>query len=150
VTSAALRSARHRPDDRGPAPFTADDFAARIARVASSAERAGLAGVLVAPGPDLLYLTGYAPVAITERLTILVVAPGPCAVSDSAWSMHLLDRAPRALISERQALASASSTERTQHRTHHARAAEHDRGLTVTGNGGERLNTTPHELRMVR
>jgi hypothetical protein len=54
----------------------------------------------VAPGPDLLYLTGYGPVAITERLTMLVVAPGPYAVSDSAWSMHLLDRAPRALISE--------------------------------------------------
>jgi D-alanyl-D-alanine dipeptidase len=137
VTSAALRSARHRPDDRGPAPFTADDFAARIARAASSAERAGLAGVLVTPGPDLLYLTGYAPVAITERITMLVVAPGrepamivptlerpdaeaapsasrlrivdwqdgvnpyeaaaklldspgPYAVSDSAWSMHLL------------------------------------------------------------
>ncbi len=75
MTSAALRSARHRPDDKGPAPFTAHDFAARIARPASSAERAGLAGVLVAPGPDLLYLTGYAPVAITERITMLVVAP---------------------------------------------------------------------------
>ena len=46
------------------------------------------------PGPDLLYLTGYAPVAITERITMLVVAPGLYAVSDSAWSMHLLDRAP--------------------------------------------------------
>ena len=28
---------------------------------------AGLTGVLVTPGPDLLYLTGYAPIAITER-----------------------------------------------------------------------------------
>ena len=27
------------------------------------------------PGPDLAYLTGYAPTAITERLTLLVVAP---------------------------------------------------------------------------
>ena len=54
MNGAALRSAPHRPDDKGPAPFTADDFAARIARAASSAERAGLAGVLVTPGPDLL------------------------------------------------------------------------------------------------
>ena len=76
MTTAPLRSARHRPEDRGPAPFTADDFATRIARAARSAERAGLAGVLVTPGPDLLYLTGYAPVAITERLTMLVVASG--------------------------------------------------------------------------
>ena len=76
MNGAALRSAPHRPDDKGPAPFTADDFAARIARAARSAERAGLAGVLVTPGPDLLYLTGYAPVAITERITMLVVAPG--------------------------------------------------------------------------
>src|SRR6478736_4785352 len=41
-------------DDRGPAPFTVDDYAARIARAARSAERAGLAGLLVTPGPDLL------------------------------------------------------------------------------------------------
>ena len=32
-----------------------------------------LTGVLVTPGPDLLYLTGYAPIAITERITMLVV-----------------------------------------------------------------------------
>jgi D-alanyl-D-alanine dipeptidase len=56
------------------APFTADDFAARMERAARSAEQAGLAGVLVTPGPDLLYLTGYAPIAITERITMLVVS----------------------------------------------------------------------------
>jgi D-alanyl-D-alanine dipeptidase len=56
--------------------FRAEDFAARIERAGQMAEAAGLSGVLVAPGPDLLYLTGYAP-AITERLTMLVVsAPG--------------------------------------------------------------------------
>jgi len=137
VTSTPLRGARHRPDDAGPAPFTSDDFAARMARAAASAEQAGLDGVLVTPGPDLLYLSGYAPVAITERITMLVVAPdreptmivpvlerpdaeaapsasrlqlvdwrdgtnpyeaaaalldprGRYAISDSAWSMHLL------------------------------------------------------------
>lgn len=59
-----------------PAPFTADDYRARMARAAESAADAGLAGVLVAPGPDLVYLTGYQPTAITERLTVLVIAPG--------------------------------------------------------------------------
>ena len=56
-----------------PAPFTTDDFAARMRRAAGSAADAGLAGLLVTPGPDLLYLSGYAPVAITERITLLVV-----------------------------------------------------------------------------
>ncbi|MFJ1748387.1 M24 family metallopeptidase [Streptomyces sp. NPDC088116] len=56
-----------------PPPFTADDYRARMARAARSAADAGLAGVLVAPGPDLVYLTGYRPTADTERLTMLVV-----------------------------------------------------------------------------
>ena len=54
--------------------FTAEDFAARMARAARSAEQAGLAGVLVTPGPDLDYLCGYVPMAVTERLTLLVVS----------------------------------------------------------------------------
>jgi Xaa-Pro aminopeptidase len=57
-----------------PAPFTAQDFAARVRRVAQAAQDAGLAGLLLSPGPDLIYLTGYAPVAITERITMLVVS----------------------------------------------------------------------------
>jgi Xaa-Pro aminopeptidase len=56
-----------------PAPFTADDFATRQRRAARAAHDAGLAGLLLTPGPDLLYLTGYAPVAITERITMLVI-----------------------------------------------------------------------------
>ncbi|HET6859140.1 MAG TPA: aminopeptidase P family protein [Streptomyces sp.] len=59
-----------------PAPFTADDYRARMARAVRSAADAGLAGVLVAPGPDLVHLTGYRPTAITERLTLLVLAVG--------------------------------------------------------------------------
>jgi len=58
------------------APFAADDYRARMARAARSAAEAGLAGLLVAPGPDLVWLTGYAPPAATERLTLLVLAPG--------------------------------------------------------------------------
>ncbi|MFC7827670.1 aminopeptidase P family protein [Streptomyces sp. NPDC057375] len=57
-------------------PFTADDYRARMERAARAAADAGLAGLLVAPGPDLVWLTGYAPTADTERLTLLVLAPG--------------------------------------------------------------------------
>jgi Xaa-Pro aminopeptidase len=54
-------------------PFTAEDFAQRIARAAGQAAQEGLSGVLVTPGPDLLYFTGYSPIAITERITMLVI-----------------------------------------------------------------------------
>ncbi|MEB8339228.1 aminopeptidase P family protein [Streptomyces endophyticus] len=57
-----------------PAPFTAADYKARMDRAAQSAAAAGLAGVLVAPGPDLVWLTGYHVPADTERLTLLVLA----------------------------------------------------------------------------
>ncbi|MGV9786587.1 aminopeptidase P family protein [Streptomyces sp. NPDC003435] len=58
-----------------PAMFTADDYRARMARAAEAAAEAGLGAVLVAPGPDLVWLTGYAP-PVTERLTLLVLVPG--------------------------------------------------------------------------
>ncbi|MFC8841358.1 aminopeptidase P family protein [Streptomyces griseoincarnatus] len=59
-----------------PVPFTADDYKDRMDRAARQAADAGLAGLLVAPGPDLVWLTGYAPPAVTERLTLLVLAAG--------------------------------------------------------------------------
>ncbi|UQX03628.1 M24 family metallopeptidase [Streptomyces sp. RerS4] len=59
-----------------PTPFTAADYAARMAAAADSAADAGLAGLLIAPGPDLVHLTGYRPTAETERLTLLVLAAG--------------------------------------------------------------------------
>jgi Xaa-Pro aminopeptidase len=58
-----------------PAQFTAEDFARRMERAAAQAEAAGLTGILVAPGPDLLYFTGYQPIAITERITMLALQP---------------------------------------------------------------------------
>ncbi|MFF8726050.1 aminopeptidase P family protein [Streptomyces sp. NPDC015171] len=58
------------------APFTAADYRARMERAARSAADAGLAGLLVAPGPDMVWLTGYTPTAVTERLTVLVLTPG--------------------------------------------------------------------------
>ncbi|WP_128638369.1 M24 family metallopeptidase [Rhodococcus opacus] len=61
--------------DPMPAPFTGDDYAARMTRVVHDAVAVGLDGVLVTPGPDLVWLAGYRPTAITERLTILVLCP---------------------------------------------------------------------------
>ncbi len=58
-----------------PPPFTVDDYLARARRVVAAASERGLSGVLVTPGPDLVWLTGYQPTAITERLTVLVLAP---------------------------------------------------------------------------
>ncbi|MFK0169454.1 aminopeptidase P family protein [Streptomyces sp. NPDC090306] len=59
-----------------PPSFTAADYRARMDRAAGDAADAGLAGLLIAPGPDLVWLTGYAPPAATERLTLLVLAAG--------------------------------------------------------------------------
>jgi len=57
-----------------PKPVTAHDFAARRSRVLAAASEVGLSGLLVTPGPDLVWLlTGYQPTAITERLTLLVL-----------------------------------------------------------------------------
>src|SRR5215211_6849638 len=63
------------PATLAPAPFTSDDYAARMSRAVDAARAVGLAGVLVAPGPDLVWLTGYRPTAITERLSLLVLTP---------------------------------------------------------------------------
>jgi D-alanyl-D-alanine dipeptidase len=48
-------------------------FAERRARAVEAAAEAGLAGLLVAPGPDLVYLTGHEPPPL-ERLTVLILA----------------------------------------------------------------------------
>lgn len=59
-----------------PRPFTVQDHTDRMTRATAEATAAGLAGLVVAPGPDLAYLCGYSPTAITERLTALVLAAG--------------------------------------------------------------------------
>ena len=59
-----------------PVPFTEEDYRDRMSRVVDEALEVGLDGVLVSPGPDLKWLTGYQPTAVTERLTMLVLAPG--------------------------------------------------------------------------
>ncbi len=60
---------------QAPPPFTVDDYLARARGVVEAAWERGLSGVLVTPGPDLVWLTGYQPTAITERLTMLVLGP---------------------------------------------------------------------------
>ena len=77
--------------------FTAQDFAARIDRAAAQARDAGLAGVLVTPGPDMTYFTGYTPTAMTERITLLVVpAEGEASIVVPVLERPDLDRAPGA------------------------------------------------------
>jgi D-alanyl-D-alanine dipeptidase len=68
--------------------FTAEDFAERMARAAGQATAAGLTGVLVTPGPDLVYFTGYAPMAVTERITMLAIQ----ADRDPAMVVPVLER----------------------------------------------------------
>ena len=62
-------------------------YAERLERAARAAEQAGLAGLLVTPGPDLAYLAGHAPPPL-ERLTLLVVGPG----RDPVMLVPLLER----------------------------------------------------------
>src|SRR4051794_21443479 len=54
------------------ASATATELARRIERAAAQASEAGLDGLLLTPGADLAYCTGYAPM-LTERLTLLVL-----------------------------------------------------------------------------
>lgn len=55
--------------------FSEPDYEARMTRAAREAVEAGLAGLLVTPGPDMVWLCGYRP-TVTERLTLLVLIPG--------------------------------------------------------------------------
>ena len=56
--------------------LTRDGYERRMARAGRAAVDAGLAGLIVTPGPDLVWLCGYQPTAVTERLTALVIEPG--------------------------------------------------------------------------
>lgn len=52
------------------------DYAARMTRAVRAATEAGLAGLLVTPGPDMVWLCGHRPTPPTARLTLLVLVPG--------------------------------------------------------------------------
>lgn len=53
--------------------FTADDYATRTRHAADQAREAGLAGLLVAPGPDMSYFLGASPGHASERVALLVI-----------------------------------------------------------------------------
>ena len=65
----------------------------RLRRAKANADEAGLAGLLLPPSPDLVYLTGYDPPPL-ERLTLLIVRPA----DDPVLVVPELER-PRALDS---------------------------------------------------
>lgn len=56
--------------------MTCEDYGRRMERAGRAAVEAGLDGLIVMPGPDLVWLCGYQPTAMTERLTALVAVPG--------------------------------------------------------------------------
>jgi len=56
--------------------FGADVYARRCEQALAAATEAGLAGLVLTPGADLAYLSGYTPPADTERLTALALVPG--------------------------------------------------------------------------
>ena len=68
--------------------FTTEAYARRMGRVAEQAAEAGLDGVLVTPGPDLAYFTGYSLVAHTARITMLAIP----ASGDPAMIVPILER----------------------------------------------------------
>ncbi|WP_372408857.1 aminopeptidase P family protein [Streptomyces luteireticuli] len=57
-------------------PGISDDHAARMERAARAAAQEGLSGLIVSPGPDLVWLCGYRASPGSERLTALVLVPG--------------------------------------------------------------------------
>ncbi|MCM3532768.1 aminopeptidase P family protein [Cellulosimicrobium funkei] len=74
------------------AAFGPEVYAARRERAAAHARDAGLTGLLVSPGPDLAYFTGYAPPE-TERLTLLTIpAEGTGTTGGASVVVPLLER----------------------------------------------------------
>ena len=71
--------------------FGPEVYAERRRRAAAHARDAGLDGLLVSPGPDLTYFTGYAPPE-TERLTLLVLPATGTRAGDPSVVVPLLER----------------------------------------------------------
>src|SRR5437763_5285234 len=77
--AATAQAADVKGETGGAGGYTTADLypASRLERAAAAAARAGLDALLLTPGPDLRYLTGY-DTHQTERLTCLAVpAAGP-------------------------------------------------------------------------
>jgi Xaa-Pro aminopeptidase len=112
-----------------PPPFTTDDCARRLGRAAAQSAAADLTGLLVTPGPDLVYFTGYVPTAVTERITLLVIAPD----RDPALLVPVLER-PDAEAAPGAAALFGVRIEDI---------------VAATDDGARRLNTSSRELRIV-
>lgn len=75
-----------------PTAFGPEVYATRRVRAAEQARAAGLAGLLVSPGPELAYFTGYTPTAVTERLTLLAIPATLPDAGEAAVVVPLLER----------------------------------------------------------
>lgn len=89
------------PTPQVPKPFTAEDYRRRMNHSIDQAIQSGLDGLIISPGPDLVWLTGYRPTAITERLTLLFLVPGlPPTLLVPALERHDVEAAPGAACIE--------------------------------------------------
>ena len=89
------------PTPQVPTPFTAEDYRRRMNHAVDRAVESGLDGLIISPGPDLVWLTGYQPSAITERLTLLFLVPGlPPALLVPALERRDVEAAPGAACLE--------------------------------------------------
>ena len=74
--------------------MTAVDVRVRLERARAAAEEAGVTALLISPGPDLLYLTGYDS-RLPDRLTCLIVpATGDTVVVVPALEVPAVDASP--------------------------------------------------------
>ncbi|HYS35058.1 MAG TPA: M24 family metallopeptidase [Pseudonocardiaceae bacterium] len=89
------------PTPQVPMPFTAEDHRRRMKHSIDKAIQSGLDGLIISPGPDLVWLTGYQPTALTERLTLLFLIPGlPPTLLAPAPERHDIEAAPGAACVE--------------------------------------------------
>ncbi|HEY3610969.1 MAG TPA: M24 family metallopeptidase [Pseudonocardiaceae bacterium] len=85
------------PTPQVPTPFTAQDYRRRMNHSIDKAIQSGLDGLIISPGPDLVWLTGYQPTVLTERLTLLFLIPGlPPTLLAPALERHNIEAAPGA------------------------------------------------------
>src|SRR5271169_5247249 len=75
-------------------PMMAVDVRVRLERARAAAEEAGVTALLISPGPDLLYLTGYDS-RLPDRLTCLIVpATGDTVVVVPELEVPAVDASP--------------------------------------------------------
>ena len=63
-------------------PVSTDDLAARIAAATAGLQAQGWGAMLVSPGPDLTYLTGYDAIPLERRAKVF-------AENEGGWTIQL-------------------------------------------------------------